>query len=314
MSMKSTFAMSVCKRVISVIVMYAAFCGHSFAFVADNKRPDFSVACPSSEERAKDWLVPVLTPEQLVGPLSFLAVPYPSREPVTAKKIFLENMPQSKANLAETYSQHILQGKSYGRSQRIVYANKQGFPGAIITTTEYPSLSVGSLLWDFVKGIFYSAPDETIFRFVVDEGCGSLTVWQVGVLSKKDVIVDVNVRRVFDDVDFAKRGIPFVFEDFDQAIGCSRCVKNAVFSLVRFYMKPNDREIDVATALLQSAGATPERLSNKDALGFRIIPKYFPMANYWEDLFQPWYITVSFNVETGEIGSVSNVFYVFRLF
>jgi len=163
--------------------------------------PDFSEACPDSKEWAKPWNSELLKPDELTGPLAFLAVPYPHRDFLEAKKLFdaaypyLSSFAKLDADLA-TY--------------REVDTRK--------ISTEYSNDSPFGVLGRVVKHYTIGFPQEHVFRFVVDEGCGTLTVWRVGVFIRAGRVVDTIIRRSFDDYDFSRRNIPFRIRDFDQQI------------------------------------------------------------------------------------------------
>ena len=258
------------------------FCGVLFsflfypyiAFAAEDTRPDFSVACPSSEERAKVWGVPLLKPELLVGPLAFLNVPYPKRDYELAANE-LKKIISTGDTLAKIPAE---------------WGAKETNPNNI----DYPPTDRFMLIYlllgtDFSTNIKH----QVSYLFVVDEGCGNLTVWRVGFIVKPNttLIKRIVVRRTFDDADFTKRGIPFVFRDFDQMI-----VPRGIPS--------NDRPM--ARALWALSNGSLSKLESifsevsiiKDAPNPQHYPNTFSFnykPNYRPKLGNNWSIWVDFN-------------------
>jgi hypothetical protein len=150
--------------------------------------PTFDEKCPSSEERAKPWGVPLLKPEDLKVPLAFLNVPYPERD-------------------AEAVAKNFRIG-TWGRSWQHFDAYLDKPP----QRAEYPEYRFWPGLFQTLRlvGRTYKS-----YLFIIDEGCANLTVTRVGVTWRLGLVTGISALRVFDDHDFTRRGLKFDFKYFD---------------------------------------------------------------------------------------------------
>ena len=226
--------------------------------------PDFSEACPDSKEWAKPWNSELLKPDELTGPLAFLAVPYPYRDFLEAKRLFDTAYPylSSFAKLDDDLAKY-----------REVDTRKM--------STKYTDSSLSGVIFGRIKHYTVGFPEEHIYRFVIDEGCGTLTVWRVGVFTRAGRIVDTIIRRSFDDYDFSRRKISFRIRDFDQ-----RIIREKEYMIIdralRALTKDQPNKALAISMILIDAGfkgglitrRDPRRDPNRQTYGFTYLQDY----------------------------------------
>lgn len=292
----------------SALLLCCLFTGSLHAFaetVPDNEEEvwaltDISGICSSSAARlekwrdvsqAGQWQASLLSPADLTGELAFLNAPYPARSGVVVRENFLKQFP--------------LGGEAEVMRQKFgAYQAK----GSSVKTQRY-DYSLTGMLRRFLKAppprdsqqnpkpIDY----EDVYRFAVDEGCGNVTVFQVGVWSDHEKIYEVKVRRLYDDDDFARRGVPYRFVDFDQEMPyeIERSIhRGALQSLLNQARKNGHADFLFMYNLLRNAGLTAQHLNvEQDVSGrwldieFHYVPPY---TNFNAGLFDPWAVILSF--------------------
>ncbi len=243
--------------------------------------PTFEQECPSSADRAVPWGAKLLKPDELTGVLAFLNVPYPQRDFLAAQKLFDEQY--GYLSSAQKVADDLGAYRETPEQEKI--------------STRYPP-GYWEMPWHLIRYYTIGLPTEQVYRFVVDEGCGALTVWRIGVFSRGGRIVDTIVRRTFDDYDFSRRKIPFKIRDFDQQVYLSLKSWVVLDRTLRSLIRGGENQIAILEKILLEAGATggeqfplPDRDPNSRTFIFGYEPAYRDRQQ------RGWVITIRVDVE-----------------